>query len=222
MTKKQLRDRILDSLTESITNPKLMTLAQMDEVIEEGFEVLSEEVRSVKRQALIALRSGQSYYYTTAAAPDMMVPTRLTVMPDDWRLSPVSFRELNERHEEWQRVTGTTPQVWMSLSWNMFAIFPHLVTGNKLLRIDYIAWPRSYSDDDDSLEYQDSDQEAAVLYGVYRGLLQQWDFQAALQVYIQFIERFVDVKFKSDMKRASARMFQPSRTVASPFVSVSL
>lgn len=220
MTRKQIRDRILDSLNQSITAPRMFSLAEIDDIIQEGFELLAEEVRGVKRQALVAVRSGQSYFYTQSIAPDIMVPTRLTLMPDDFRLMAVTFRQLNDRHEEWQRVTGTTPSVWLPISWDMFGVFPHVTTGNKLLRMDYIAWPRQLIDDQDSLEFQDSDQDAAVLYGVYRGLLQMWDFDAALQAFQVFIERFGDAKFKSDIRRGQAQSFTPSRHESPQFETV--
>ena len=183
-----IRTRILESLNDSASSPVFWSTTEMDDVIQEAQEVLAEELALIKRWALVPLREGATYYYTPPIATDIMAPYRLTLTHLDRRLEVVTMGQLDERHEGWSTITGD-PWHWFPVSWDLFGIFPHPTTAGGVMRLDYIAWPTEPQHDSESLEMPDPEQDAMVLYGVYDGLLKQWDIQRALQIFALFLQR---------------------------------
>jgi len=195
MTRAEIRRRILEGLNDSVESPSFWTTAEIDNLITEGGEILAEEAGSIKRTAFISFREGTQYYYTTAIAPDMMVPYRVFHHSLNRRLSPVSMMELDDHNETWSTVQGD-PWWWFPVSWNLFGIYPYPASASGIMRVDYLAWPGALQSDDDEPEIPEADQEQLILYGVYDGLLKQWDLPRALQAFALFAERLPDARYR--------------------------
>lgn len=187
MTRGELRTRILEALNVSTTSPVFWTTAEVNEIINEAQEAFAEEAQAVHRTVLTTLRTGASYYTARSVAADMMAPYRLWVQDTNRRLVCVSLDQLDRYHERWLEVTGT-PEVWVPMSWDWFAVYPAVATGGGVLRVDYIAWPRDLEDDEDRCEFIETDQEALMFYGVYQGLLKRWDLASAMDAYARFVD----------------------------------
>ena len=211
MKRSDIRTRILEALNESASSPVFFSTAQIDAVIDEAQEVLSEEAQAVKRTAYQALRDGTTYYYTRGIANDIMAPYRIWLTHLNRRLVAVSLRELDVRHEHWIDVNGD-PEVWFPVSWDLFGIWPHPATGGGVMRIDYLAWPRSLQDDDDEPEIRRADHDAIVWYGIYDGLMKMWAPEKAIVLFNLFVDRWADARARAGIKEAQARTFQRGTT----------
>ena len=205
MMRSEIRDRILNGLNESTTEPSFWTLSEIDDVIGEGQEFLCEEAKLIKRTALVPFRAGATYYFTASIAPDIMAPYRVWHATNDWRLTPVTMRDLDERTVTWGTVTGD-PKLWFPYAWNVFGIWPKPAAAGGVLRVDYVAWPPSLLHDDDQPEMPESDQEHLVLYGIYDGLLKQWDLPRAMVAFSQIVSALPDTLFRSVKELKAADM----------------
>lgn len=218
MTRSEIRDRILTGLNESTSSPVFWTTAQMNAVMDEGAEVLAEEAAAIKRTAITTLRPGTLYYTTRGIASDMMAPYRLWLHATNRKLTAVHWSQLDRFHERWQEVTGL-PEVWAPVSWDFFALYPHPAEAGGVLRVDYLAWPRALTSDSDRPEFMESDHDALVLYGVYRGLLKRWDAGMANAAFGAFLDRIGKGKSRSGERQLQARTWQQGRQPGAPFRS---
>tara|TARA_Y100000310_G_C20621060_1_gene783311 strand:- start:129 stop:770 length:642 start_codon:yes stop_codon:yes gene_type:complete len=210
MKRSEIRDRILLSLNDSASSPVFWSTAQVDAVVDESREILAEEAGSIKRSAFAALRPGTVFYYTQGIAENMMAPYRVTLPEMDRRLKVASLSEMDAHNQLWQRVTGD-PWWWIPISWNLFAVYPHTATGGGVMKVDYLAWPEAFVHDDEESESPEADDDAMILYGVYDGLLKQWNVARGLEIFSQFIERWIDSKARSEFRRLAARESQRGR-----------
>lgn len=207
MTRSELRTRILDALNEDASSPVFWSTSQIDAVIDEASEVLAEEAQSIRRSAFLSRESGKLFYSTRGIADDVMAIYRVWASDLNRRLTAVSHSQLDAQHEIWQTVTGD-PEYWFPVSWDLFGIYPHPSQGGGLLRIDYFAWPRTLMDDDDEPEFREADHDGLVLYGVYDGLLKQWNLQRALELFARFADRWLDAKERAGVREQQSRLFQ--------------
>lgn len=207
MTRSELRTRILNALNDSATSPVFWSSAQINQLIDEGSEILAEELSGIKRTALTALRPGSTYYATRGIAPDLMVPYRVWVPSLNRRLTATTPGQLDAYHERWLTVTGD-PEYWFPMGWDWFGIFPHASAGGGVLRVDYLAWPRTLLDDSDEPEFLGADHDALTIYGVYSGLLKRWDIQQAQYVFAMFLEKIGKGKGRAGEKTMQARAWQ--------------
>lgn len=207
MTRQQLRDRILSALNESTSAPVYWSTAQIDAVIDEASEVLAEEAKSIKRTAFVARKPGSTYYFTRGIAPDLMAAYRIWLPDVNRRLTAVSISELDATHATWPTVTGD-PEYWFPVSWDCFGIYPHPATGGGVLRVDYLAWPRSLQDDSDEPEFREADQDALVLYGVYDSLMNKWDVTRAIELFTRFIDQWKVGQARNGVRETQARPYQ--------------
>ena len=207
MTRSELRTRILSALNESATNPVFFSTGQIDSIIDEGAEILSEEANAVKRTAFVSLMEGTTYFYIRGIAQDMMAPYRLWLTHLDRRLTAVSLYDLDARNENWIETTGD-PEYWFSVSWDLFGVYPSIAAGGGVIRVDYLAWPRSLMDDSDEPEFVLADQDGLVLYGVYEGLLKMLDVTRALQIFSMFVDKLNGSRVRHGIAKLDARAFQ--------------
>ncbi len=212
MNRSDIRTRILDGLNDSPTNPRFWSFAQINSVIDEAQEILAEEAGAIMRTAMFSLRPGKQYYYTQGIASDVMVPYRFWLTNLNRRLVVINTVELDFTNRRWSDVTSTYPEYWFPISWNLFGIYPKMASGSELVRMDYIAWPRSLMDDGDEPEFRGVDQDAMVLYGIYDGLLKRWDVNSANMILAKVVEASVDASARSGIWRADAREFRHSQT----------
>lgn len=218
MTRAQIRDRILRALNESTSAPVFWTTAQLDAVIAEGAEVLAEEAKAIHRSAFIARKEGSTYYFLRGLAPDVMAITRIWLDDLKRRLVAVSLAELDQQNETWPQITGD-PEYWFPVSWDVFGVYPHPSTSGGLMRIDYLAWPRTLLDDEDEPEFRESDHEALVLYGVYDGLMKRWDAARALELYNRFLDAWQVGRARNGVREQQSRSYQRPRAMGVPFKS---
>lgn len=209
MTKGEIRTRILESLNESASSPVFWSTSEIDDVIQDGQELLAEELAILKRSALVPLREGITYYYTQSIAANIMVPYRVFLTELDRRLDVVTISQLDERHETWITITGD-PWHWFAISWDIFGIFPHPAAAGGVLRVDYLAWPQTSQDDNEELEFSEPEQDALVLYGVYDGLLKQWDIERALKTFALFLERIPLGRSRANVELQAAKLERSS------------
>lgn len=209
MTKSEIRTRILESLNDSASSPVFWSISEIDDVIQEGQEVLAEELAIIKRSALVPLREGTTYYYTQGIASDIMVPYRIFLTELDRRLDVVTMSQLDERHETWITISGD-PWHWFPVSWDIFGVFPHPAQAGGVIRVDYIAWPSAPQDDSEELEFSEPEQDALVLYGVYDGLLKQWDIERALKMFALFLERLPLGRPRANVELQAAKLERSS------------
>lgn len=205
MTRSELRARILDGLNDAAGI--FVTPAQADAMIGDALDVMAEESGAVKRTVHLALQSGTMLYSLSAVAADAMSPYRLWLVGEERRLTAVSMRDLDHRHETWPTVTRQ-PEYWFPVSWDLFGLWPHPSTGGGLLRIDYLAWPRALMDDGDEPEFQLGDHDAIVDYGIYEGLAKRWDVARMLEVWSRFGARVGFSRARTGAGRVQARSFR--------------
>lgn len=208
MRREEIRSRILEALNESAEDPTFWSTDEINRIIGEGMEVLAEEANSIKRTAYIPFREGHTYYYTQSIAKDMMVPYRVWHASLDRRLRPVTTQDLDRFTETWTTVTGDS-WCWFIVAWNLFGVFPRAANAGGVMRVDYLAWPREIQDDDEEPEFPEADHEEILLYGIYDGLLKQWDLARAITVFGKFVDLLPGGRYRkatelkaSDMTRA--------------------
>ena len=206
MTRAEIRNRILEALNEDASNPSFWTTGEIDLVIQDAMDVLAEEANSIKRTAYVPFREGATYYFTQSIAPDLMAPYRLWHAGLNRRLTPVSVSDLDRKHETWITVQGD-PWWWFSHSWNCFGIWPYPAAAGGVLRVDYLAWPRALLDDADEPEFPEADQEQLILYGVYDGLLKQYDLPRAMKLFALFADRLPQARYRkaAELKSSDLR-----------------
>ncbi len=213
MNRQAIRDRILLALNDSPTSPVFWTLEEIDEVIQEGQEVLAEEVEGLKRTAYVPRHDGMQFCSLAAVAGDVMAPYRVWVGDKQHRLQVTTMQHLDNRRERFLETTGTRPDWWYPVSWNLFGIYPALTTGEGYLQVDYLGWPTPLVDDFDEPELPEADHDGLVLYGVYTGLMQQWDMVRALDYFTQFIARWSDSTMRDGVNRMQTRQWRRGERV---------
>lgn len=209
MLRSALKSRILDGINDVPGDPVIFTDDQLSDLIDEGAEIICGESRSIRRSVVIPLRKGTTFYSLPSLADDVMFPYRIWNQTLSSRLAVTSMQELDEFHERWITVQRS-PEVWFPVSWDMFGIWPSVAEPGGVLRVDYLAWPRSLLDDMDESELTRPTQDALVLYGRYIGLLKQWDADLALQVFKEFQGQTIFANARSNVLRISHRDFRRS------------
>jgi hypothetical protein len=207
MIRSQIRDRILSALNESTSSPVHWSTAQIDAVIDEASEVLAEEAKAIRRTAFVARRPGSTYYFTRGIAPDLMAAYRVWLPDVSKRLTAVTIGQLDAQNELWPTVTGD-PEYWFPISWDCFGVYPHPAAGGGVLRVDYLAWPRTLLDDSDEPEFREADQDSLVIYGIYDGLMKKWDFPRAMALFARFIEQWHTGQARNGVRESQARTYQ--------------
>ena len=208
MNRGEIRSRILDGLNDP--GAIFWATAEMDEVIEDGMEVMAEEAQSVKRTAFVPFRDGTAYYSLRGIADDVISIYRLRDETNSQNLNPVTLSELDSHNERWVDVAGN-PERWFSISWDLFGIYPVPAAGGGIMRVDYFAWPRTLMDDLDEPELSLGDHESLVDYGIYEGLLKRWDFKRAVEALSPFAREVLGAKARDGVNRIEARDMSRSR-----------
>lgn len=218
MTREQLRDRIIQALNESTSSPVFWSNDQLNAVIDEASEVLAEEAKAIRRTAYVGRQAGTTYYFTRGLAQDLMAAYRIWLPDLNRRLVSVSIGELDAQNFEWPVVTGD-PEYWFPVSWDCFGVYPKAAQSGGVLRVDYLAWPRSLMDDSDEPEFREADQDSIVMYGVYDGLMKKWDSARALQLFNRFLDQWQTGRARNGVRENQARAYQRSTAPGRPFRS---
>jgi hypothetical protein len=207
MTREEIRKRILFLLNEDVDTPVFFTEAQANTVISEAFEIIAEEVTDLRKEAFITIRPGRYLYTLADIGPDVMTPFRVWSETDERRLDVITMTQLDDFRERWLEVTSDRPEWWYPFSHDTFGIFPSPTLGGGILRVDYLAWPTALVDDNDRPVFKENEQDLAILYGLYDGLIRQWEHERAVDVFVQFINSFRDSKFKNATRRFQHQFF---------------
>lgn len=201
MNRGELRDRIHFSLNEDLTDPIFFTVAQVNEVIQEAMEIITEEITDLRKEAFITMEPGRFLYTLGEVAPDVMTIFRVWSENDEDKLDVVTMRELDNSRERWMEVTSDRPDWWFPVSHDCFGIYPGPSAGGGILRVDYIAWPETLEDDFDSPILRETDQDLVIMYGQYDGLIRQWETDRGFDIFSTFSAAFRDQKFKNEVRR---------------------
>ena len=215
-----IRSLIRQRIRDGINDPEgvFFTDDDANDAVEEAMEVMVEETGAIKRTAFLALQPATTFYWLSQIAPDVMSPWRLWFLPNHWRLTAVSMRQLDHLHQTWLDV-HKNPEVWFPVSWDLFGIWPSPSEGGGVLRVDYLAWPRVLLDDGDEPEFQLSDTDAIIDYGIYTGLISRWDAVRALQFWGQFNRRIGISRDRTGVGRVQSRAFRAGQADESGFTS---
>lgn len=200
MTRKELRERILYRLNEDVTSPVHATVAQVNTTIQEGLEVLAEEVSELRRQTFITIEQGRFLYTLGEVASDVMGIMQIWNEPESEALEVITMRELDNHRNEWMDVKGP-PDWWFPVAWDCFGIHPAPIIGGGILRIDYVAWPTVLQSDNDSPVLNDDEQDLAIMYGFYDGLIRQWEVDRGRDIFNTFVQAWRDETFKTRTRR---------------------
>ena len=210
MTRGDLKMRILNGLNDNASAPVFWSDTQLNTMIQDGLETMSEEAECVKRTAYLGLQEGCLYYSIRGLAQDCMAPWRIYNEANNRRLVPTTVTELDSIHETWQLVTGD-PLYWFTQSWDTFGVWPIPAASGGRLRVDYLAWPRELLDDDDEPELYGQDDPYLVFYGMYEGFLKRWDFDRAVELWSLFLRGIGQAQDSTGMRRQQARTWQAVR-----------
>ena len=208
MTRDELTQRILTALNDSPTDPVFWSLEEIHDIIAEGQELLAEEVAALRQTVYVPWRTGALFYSLGSLAGDCMAITRIWRPDTHERLEATTLTALGPT--PWMEQPGTTQRVWFTVSWHCFGVHPHPTTGQGSFEVDYLAWPPALLDDADEPACPEPDQEALVTYGVYAGLLKQWDWGRAHDLWQQFVARWSDAQARSGSRQLQARAWQRS------------
>ena len=207
MNRGELRKRIAYLLNEDPDDMVFFTSTQVNNVIQEAMEVIAEEVMDLKKQAFVVIEPGRMWYTLSEIAPDCMTPLRVWSEADETRLDVITMKELDDHRERWMEVFTDRPDWWYPISFDAFGIWPGPTSGGGVLRIDYVAWPETLLDDNDEPIFREPEQDLVVLYGMYDGLIRQWEPERALDIFVQFVSAWRDQDFKNATRRFHRHFF---------------
>jgi hypothetical protein len=206
MTREEIRARALTALFDSPTDPAFWQVAEMDHLLDEAMEVLSEEVEALTRTLYVPLRPGTALYTLLGLGAQVQTPWRLWTRQRQHRLWSISLPELDGHYERWQTVTGD-PEWWYPFSWDCFGVWPVPTTCGGVLEVDCLVWPDALLEDDDEPGFPDPDHDVLVDLLIAEGHAKQWDTARALETMLPLMGRFKDSQARSGLQRVQERFF---------------
>jgi len=209
MIRSEVRRRALYMLDEDPTNPVYFTVAEINDLIDEAMEVLSEEVRYQKKTGYVPLRTGCQLYHTLSIDPLCLSPTRVYLMDYEEPLRYTTVLNLSLHENRWMEHTAERPHHWFSLDHQTFGIYPRVTeSSGEVLRVDYYTWANPAPSDNAVLPYDDAMLDAVVQYVVYSGLMKRWDIARASDVFADFGSFFQDATFRKEVRRYNYALLQ--------------
>lgn len=181
MTKKEIRQRILRALNDDADNPVYWSRGEIDDVIQDGMEMLAEESEALKRTFVVMRRAGVQVYHLAGIGQDIMVPYRIWLPDHKRRLQSWSITDLDARQETWLQTTGS-PWVWWPIDWQQFGVWPTPASPGGWMEVDCYVWPTPLLRDADRPEFQPADHESLVFFGEMEGYLKQHDVARAVDL----------------------------------------
>ena len=217
MNRGEIKQRISAAINDDRTSPVFVTDAQLNTLVDEAIQIIAEDSRAIKRSTTLPLRPGMQFIYLPSVAPDIMVPHRIWDHVNSRRLIATTMQELDGYQTRWLNTTGSAPEFWYPVSWDLVGVFPKPVSPGGTMRIDYIAWPRELLDDNDEPEFPQATHNALVLWGAYMSLLKKWDANTAQTVFQAFRGQEAMAKGRSGINKISSRIMQrPQQQVDFP------
>lgn len=204
MKQSEIRERIATAIDDA--DNVFVSEAQLNTSIDEGMQAVAEATGCIRRTAFCSIREGAIFYFTNSIASDMMYPYRIWNESNNRRLVATSLDELDAYSRTWLQTTGS-PESWFPVSWDYFGIYPHASAAGGVLRIDYLAWPRSLADDDDEPELPEQSSDALITFGTWEGQLKQWDELTSFALWDLFQVQTGQSRDRTGMGRVQERSF---------------
>src|ERR1041384_655857 len=198
MNRAEIKRRILDGINDTPDDPVFFTDSQLNDLIDEAVEFVVAETRAIRRTGFLALRASTTFYPLRGLASDLMLPYRVWNHANSNRLAVSSMEELDQFQQRWIETSGD-PESWFGVSWDIIGVYPRPTSNGGILRVDYYAWPTAL--DSDTTTPETSPEDALVAYGVYLGLLKQWDTERAAIAFKKLQSHELFAKSKSGILR---------------------
>ncbi len=206
MTREEIRSRALHALNDSATAPQFWELDEMNQVLQDGMEVLAEETEALTKTVYVPLRDGTMFYALRGLDLPLMTPWRLWTRNRSHRLWSTSIRELDSHYERWLTVTGE-PEWWFLVSWDCIGVWPAPVAGGGLVEVDALVWPDRLLDDTDEPEFPDSDHDFLVRYLEMEGQVKQWETARAIDISLDLFRKAKDSQARNGLRVVQQRFF---------------
>jgi len=210
MTREEIRDKIWYFVGEDASAPAFYTKAMADQAIQEGLELIAEEIKTLRQQAILVTEPGRHWYTIYEVAENCMSPFRIWTDGTNQRLIPLTIDEVDDHYTTWLSVNSNQPQWWYPISFDTFGIWPGASEGGTILRIDYLAWPETLIDDTDEPVFQEIEQDLVILYGEYDALIREWKVERAMDLFNKFATAYRDAQFRSEVRRYHRQFFDRS------------
>ena len=202
MLRPELRRRIYRRLDDDPDSPTSITVADVNALIDEAIEVLSEEAEYFSKTAYVPLFNGAQFYSTLAIDPLCLAPVRVWAMDRERPLNYTTIGELNRTHGNWLDDTYERPHHWFSIDHQTFGIYPRVTQGSgEVLRIDYYAWAEPVPNDQVILPYSDESLDGVISYVVYSVYMRRWDMFRANDAFAEFVRLFRDTNAAAEVRR---------------------
>jgi hypothetical protein len=204
MNRRELTQRTLRALNDNPEAPVYWALTEIQEYLDEGLEVLAEDVPYVKRTFIVPRRPGVSVYQISGIHPSIMAPYRVYLPDYQRRLDSKTLHDLDGRYPYWIEAVGL-PECWISLSWDQFMVALHETTSAGTLEINAYCWPQVLATDTDEPELQPTSHEALAIYAEGLGFLKEWQGQEVVERWGQFFKKYGHVKSQAGIGRVQQR-----------------
>lgn len=201
MRRSELRERILHLVNDSLASPVFFSNAQINAMIQEAYEIIAEEITTLRKQAIIVTEPGRHWYTTYEISSACISPFRVWTDGTNQRLIPLTMDEVDDHYTTWQAVSSDQPQWWYPIGFDTFGIWPGPAQGGTILRVDYIAWPDEMESDADEPLLREVEQDLLILYGQYDGLMRQWEVPRAMELFNRFSVAYRDSQYKLQVRR---------------------
>lgn len=220
MRRPELRRRIYRMIDDDPDNPQSMTVADINELIDEALEILSEESRYIVKTGYVPLYEGAQFYNASSIDPLCLAPVRLWLMDRERPLHYTTVGELNKTKGTWLDDTDERPHHWFSLDHTSFGIYPRInEASGEVLRVDYHAWAEPVLNDDIILPYDDERLDAVMHYVVYVVYMRRWDIMRGHEAFTQFVGVFHDGNLVSEVRRFNRAMLMRMTPYGTPYPS---
>jgi hypothetical protein len=212
MRRDELRRRIYRMIDDDPDSPASITEADVNELIDEALEVVSEEVRYRSKTAYVPLFPGAQFYHLHAIDPLCYSPVRFWLMDREWPLRFTTIGELNREENNWLDFSSDRPHSWFPVDHLTFGIYPRVTeSSGEVLRIDYYAWDEGVANDSAILPYDNATLDAVVGYVAYSVHMRRYDMMQAGRKFEEFAALFQDSLFTREVRRFNhAMMARPS------------
>jgi len=207
MRRPELRRRIYRMIDDNPDSPASITVADVNELIDEALEVVSEEIRYRSKTSYVPLFAGAQFYNLLAYDPLAYSPIRFWLMDREEPLRFTTIGALNREENNWLDFSADRPDYWFPVDHWTFGIYPRVTEGSgEVLRVDYYAWAAAVIDDYMILPYDDPTLDAVIDYVVYSVHMRRWDMMQGGKKFEQFAGLFHDSSVVREVRRYNNAM----------------
>lgn len=204
MTRLELQTRTLRALNDDPQSPTYWGFAEIQGYLDEGLEVLAEDVPYMKRTFIVPRRPGVSVYQISGIHPSIMAPYRVYLPDYQRRLDSKTLHDLDGRYPYWLEAVGI-PECWISISWDQFIVALHETTSTGTLEINAYCYPEPLVNDESIPELQPTSHEALVDYATGVGYLKEWQGEEVVKAWQRFFKKYGHAKSQAGINRVQSR-----------------